>query len=283
MAVKGNASMDILPHLKAALMGLVEGLTEFLPVSSTGHLIMAGDLLHFDIPSRDVFIIAIQAAAILAVCWEYRARLLRLAFGIFSDARERRLAVNIVVAFLPAALLGVAFKSMIEKVLFRPLPVALAFFVGGAIIILVEKHVKGKPARAESIDDISWRDALKIGLFQCLALIPGTRRSGATVIGALLAGLSRRAAAEFSFFLAIPTIAGATVFSLWKARHDLAVGSDGPLYLTASVFSFLAAFACVRWFLKYISTHDFTPFAWYRMAAGAVILLTAWTGIVVWP
>lgn len=264
-------------------MGIVEGLTEFLPVSSTGHLIIAGDLLNFDIPNHEVFIIAIQAAAMLAICWEYRARLTRMAFGVLTTATERRLAIHIAVAFLPAAVLGVLLKKAVETFLFKPVPVALAFILGGAIILTVERRFAARPPRIQSIDDLTWKDALKIGVIQCAALIPGTSRSGASIIGALWIGVSRKAAAEFSFFLAIPTIFGATAYSLWKARDHLIVAEVMPLYATASVFSFLSAFACVRWFLKYIAHHDFTPFAWYRMAMGAFILLTVWTGWVDWP
>jgi undecaprenyl-diphosphatase len=267
--------LTLLLHLKAALMGIVEGLTEFLPVSSTGHLIVAGELLKFDIPGKEVFIVAIQAPAILAVCWHYRERLVRMALGMVNDARERKFALNIAIAFLPAAALGVLLKSAIEKVLFKPLPVACAFIVGGIIILLVEHCMKNmnKPSRVATVDDMTWTDAAKIGAAQCFALIPGTSRSGATIVGALLTGLSRKAAAEFSFFLAIPTVIGATVWSLFKARHDLALHGQYGLYLVAFAASFLSALACVRWFLRYVGTHDFRPFAYYRMAFGVVILL----------
>lgn len=274
--------LDLLTHLKAALMGIVEGFTEFLPVSSTGHLIVAGELLNFGIPGKEVFIIAIQAPAILAVCWVYRARLVHMALGILKDRREQKLALNIAIAFLPAAVLGVLLKSAIEKALFRPVPVACAFILGGIVILMVERRSPAKP-RVETMDGMTWHDALKIGAAQCFALIPGTSRSGATIIGALLTGLSRKTAAEFSFFLAIPTVAGATVWSLWKARHDLALHGQETLYLAGAGASFLSALLCVHWFLRYIGAHDFRGFAYYRMAFGGIILLTAFTGWVAWP
>jgi undecaprenyl-diphosphatase len=267
--------VPLLLYLKAILLGLVEGLTEFLPVSSTGHLIVVKAALHFDIPGKEAFIVAIQGPAILAVCWEYRRRLLHMARGVFTDAKDRKLAVNVGIAFLPAAVLGILFKKAIEGALFKPLPVACAFIVGGIIILLVERRMKsaGRP-RVASMDDMTPLDAVKIGAAQCFALIPGTSRSGATIVGALLTGLSRAAAAEFSFFLAIPTVIGATVWSLWKARDDIALSDEKGLYAVACAASFLSALACVRWFLKYIGTHDFKAFAWYRMAFGVVILLT---------
>lgn len=276
--------MDWLLHLKAAVLGLVEGLTEFLPVSSTGHLIVAEHLIGFRIPSRDVFLVAIQAGAILAVVWEYRARLIHLFGSLLTDKREQRLAVNVVVAFVPAAILGVLFKEAIESVLFAPVPVACAFAIGGLIILWVEKrHASGNyRPRVATIDDITWIDAAKIGCAQCLALIPGTSRSGATIIGSLLFGLSRTAATEFSFFLAMPTVIGATVYSLYKARHQAGIAADAPLYVTASVVAFVSALVCVRWLLRYVSSHDFRAFAWYRIAFGALILLTAYLGLVDW-
>jgi undecaprenyl-diphosphatase len=231
-----------------------------------------------------VFLVAIQAGAILAVCWEYRARLIHLFSSLLTDKREQRLAVNVVVAFVPAAILGVLFKEAIESVLFAPVPVACAFAIGGLIILWVEKKHASRTyrPRVATIDDITWIDAAKIGCAQCLALIPGTSRSGATIIGSLLFGLSRTAATEFSFFLAMPTVIGATVYSLYKARHQAAIGADAPLYVTASVVAFLSALVCVRWLLRYVSSHDFRAFAWYRIAFGALILLTAYLGLVDW-
>lgn len=275
--------LDYLLALKAAILGIVEGLTEFLPISSTGHLIVAEDLLGFRLASLEAFTIAIQAAAILAVCWELRARILSTIGGLGSDPRARALARNVVVAFIPAAVVGVLFKHMIEVVLFHPVPVAIAWVAGGLIILLVERmHARRtEPERVQTIDEMSWKDALKVGLAQCAALIPGTSRSGATIIGGLIFGLSRRAATEFSFFLAIPTMFGATVYSLYKARDHL-LASDLGTYAISSVFAFAAALVAVRWLLRYIATHDFKVFAWYRIVFGLVIVLTAWAGWVDW-
>ena len=275
--------MDLILALKALLLGVVEGLTEFLPISSTGHLIVAEDLVRFRLGSREAFIIAIQGGAILAVCWEYRARLLRMLRGLVNDATEQRLAVNVVVAFLPAAIIGVLFKHVIDTYLFSPLPVATAFVVGGLIILWVEKlhAARDYQPRVDSIDDVTVLDALKIGCAQCFSLIPGTSRSGATIIGALMFGLSRKAATEFSFFLAMPTVMGATVYALYKARDQLHA-ADVPLFGVGSVAAFIAALICVRWLLRYVSRHDFRAFAWYRIVFGGVILLTAQLGWVDW-
>jgi len=275
--------LDWLLALKAVILGIVEGLTEFLPISSTGHLIVAESLLRFRIASLSVFTIAIQAAAIVAVCWEYRARLLHVARGLGTDPREQRLAVNLCVAFVPAAVLGVLFKPAIETALFRPLPVALAWVIGAVVILWVERvhAAKDYAPRVSSMDEIGWLDALKIGCAQCLALIPGTSRSGATIIGGLIFGLSRTAATQFSFFLAIPTLLGATVYSLYKARQQL-TAAEMPLYAISSLFAFVAALICVRWLLRYIATHDFRPFAWYRIVFGGLILLSATQGWIEW-
>ena len=275
--------MDWLIALKAVILGIVEGLTEFLPISSTGHLIVAESLLKFRIASLPVFTIAIQAAAILAICWEYRARLLHMARGLGNDPREQRLALNLCVAFLPAAVLGVLFKRAIESALFRPLPVAMAWIIGAVVILWIERvhAAKNYAPRIGSMDEIGWLDALKIGCAQSLALIPGTSRSGATIIGGLIFGLSRTAATQFSFFLAIPTLIGATVFSLYKARHQL-TAAELPLYGISSLFAFFAALVCVRWLLRYIATHDFRAFAWYRIVFGALILVSATQGWIEW-
>jgi undecaprenyl-diphosphatase len=275
--------LDWLIALKAVILGIVEGLTEFLPISSTGHLIVAESLLKFRIASLPVFTIAIQAAAILAICWEYRARLLHMARGLGNDPREQRLALNLCVAFLPAAVLGVLFKRAIESALFRPLPVAMAWIIGAVVILWVERvhAAKNYAPRIGSMDEIGWLDALKIGCAQSLALIPGTSRSGATIIGGLIFGLSRTAATQFSFFLAIPTLIGATVFSLYKARHQL-TAAELPLYGLSSLFAFFAALVCVRWLLRYIATHDFRAFAWYRIVFGALILVSATQGWIEW-
>jgi undecaprenyl-diphosphatase len=283
--------LDWLLAFKALLLGVVEGLTEFLPVSSTGHLIVAEDVVRFTIATREAFIVAIQAGAILAVCWEYRQRLTHFLLNFHRDASEQRLAVNVAVAFLPAAVIGVLAKSTIERFLFKPLPVAIALVIGALVIFWAEaRHRRSygeldlagrRRARVESLDDVRPWDALRIGLVQCLALIPGTSRSGATIIGGLLFGLSRKAATEFSFFLAIPTVIGASVYSGFKARAQF-VAADLPLYAIGFVAAFFSALLCVRWFLRYVSQHDFRAFAWYRIVFGGVILLTAYAGWVDW-
>jgi undecaprenyl-diphosphatase len=264
-------------------MGIVEGLTEFLPISSTGHLILAGSLLDFTGDKIKVFEIVIQAGAIFAVCWEYRVKIGAVIAGLFSDAKAQKFALNLVVAFLPAAVLGVLFNKKIKEVLFSAVPVALAFIIGGLIILWVERRHKDDAvvARINSVDDMSLMDALKIGCAQAFALIPGTSRSGATIIGAMLFGMSRKAATEFSFFLAIPTLFGATIFSLYKERALLSA-ADVPLFSIGTVAAFISAFFCVRWLLRYISTHNFSAFAWYRIAFGLVIIATSYYGLVVW-
>ena len=271
--------MDTLLLLKAAILGVVEGLTEFLPISSTGHLIMAGDLLNFNDEKGKVFEIVIQFAAILAVCWEYRAKILTVVGGLSNERAAQRFATNLVIAFLPAAVLGVMFASKIKEYLFAPVPVALAFIIGGVVILWAEKR-KHRVA-FETVDDMGWKEALKVGCAQTLALIPGTSRSGATIIGGLFFGLSRKAATEFSFFLAIPTLFGATVYEVVKYRHLFHSGDIG-MFAVGSVFSFISAFLCVRWLLRYISRHDFTAFAWYRIAFGVIVIATHYSGMVNW-
>jgi undecaprenyl-diphosphatase len=271
--------MDWIFALKAVVLGIVEGLTEFLPVSSTGHLIVVGDLLHWNDARGKLFEIVIQFAAILAVCWEYRARLFDVVMKLPSDTRARCFALNVIIAFLPAAGLGALTASAIKRHLFAPIPVAIAFIVGAMIIFWVESRHR-KP-RIENIEDICWRDALWIGIAQTAALIPGTSRSGATIIGGMLTGLSRRAATEFSFFLAIPTIFAATVYELYKERHMLD-GSATQLILVGSVASFVSAFFAVRSLLRYVSSHDLKAFAWYRIAFGLGILATSYFGLVSW-
>ncbi|MGI9025578.1 MAG: undecaprenyl-diphosphate phosphatase [Burkholderiaceae bacterium] len=276
--------MDLLLLVKAVVLGIVEGLTEFLPISSTGHLILAGSLLNFTGEKAKAFEIIIQAGAILAVVWEFRAKISSVIAGLGSDPKARRFVLNLFIAFLPAAILGLLFIKKIKAVLFAPVPVALAFIVGAFIILWVERRIKtgaARPPRIDSIDDLTPLDALKIGCAQAFGLIPGTSRSGATIIGAMLFGLSRKAATEFSFFLAIPTLFAATLYSLYKERHNL-VAADVPLFAVGLIVSFIAAFFCVRWLLRYISTHDFTAFAWYRIAFGIVVLITAYSGMVVW-
>jgi undecaprenyl-diphosphatase len=275
--------MDIILALKALIMGLVEGFTEFLPISSTGHLILAGSLLNFTTEKAKVFDIAIQAGAILAVMWEYRARIAGVLGGIFSDAKQQKFVVNLIVAFLPAAALGFLFNKAIKAHLFAPVPVALAFIVGALVILWAERRHKTVPgsARIETVDDMTLADALKVGCAQAFALIPGTSRSGATIIGGMLFGLSRKAATEFSFFLAIPTLLAATGYSVIKERALLSA-ADLPLFGIGGLAAFVSAFLCVRWLLRYISTHTFSAFAWYRILFGLVILATAWFNLVVW-
>jgi undecaprenyl-diphosphatase len=275
--------LESLTLLSAVVLGLVEGLTEFLPVSSTGHLIVAGSLLGYVGEQAKVFEIAIQSGAMLAIVWEYRARFAHALGGLARDPAARRFAANLVVAFVPAAALGFLLGKHIKALLFHPVPVAIAFIVGAFVILWAERRQRASPGsvRVAEVDDMTWLDALKVGLAQSFALIPGTSRSGATIIGGMLFGLSRKAATEFSFFLAVPTLVAAGAYSLWKERALLAA-SDLPLFGVGFVVSFLSALACVRWLIRYVSRHDFVPFAWYRIAFGAVVLLTAWTGLVRW-
>jgi undecaprenyl-diphosphatase len=275
--------MDIILAFKALIMGLVEGFTEFLPISSTGHLILAGSLLNFTTEKAKVFDIAIQAGAILAVMWEYRARIATVITGLASDARQQRFVVNLIVAFLPAAGLGFLFNKAIKAHLFAPVPVALAFIVGALLILWAERRHKTLPgsSRIETVDDMTLVDALKVGCAQAFALIPGTSRSGATIIGGMLFGLSRQAATEFSFFLAIPTLLAATAYSVIKERALLSA-ADLPMFGIGALAAFVSAFLCVRWLLRYISTHTFTAFAWYRIAFGLMILATAYFEWIVW-
>ncbi len=274
--------MELTLLIQVVIMGIVEGLTEFLPISSTGHLILAGSLLNFTGEKVKVFEIVIQAGAMLAVCWEYRVRIARVILDFRSDIAARRFVVNLMVAFVPAVVLGLVFGKAIKAHLFKPIPVALAFIVGGFVIIVIEKrHRRVMYSRVDSVDDMSAVDALKVGLAQCFALIPGTSRSGATIIGAMAFGLSRRAATEFSFFLAIPTLFGATVYSLYKERALLSA-ADLPMFGVGALSAFISAFLCVRWLLRYISSHDFMIFAWYRIVFGGIVLMTALTGWVQW-
>ena len=271
--------MDQLLLGKAALMGIVEGLTEFLPISSTGHLILAGSLLGFDDAKGKVFDIAIQTGAIFAVMIVYRQRLADTLTGFGSDPRARRFAINVAVAFVPAVILGLLFGKAIKEHLFTPLVVATTFILGAFVILWAERRTAAP--RIDSIDAMRPIDALGVGLCQCLALIPGTSRSGATIIGGMLLGLSRKTATEFSFFLSMPTLIGAGAYSLWKERALLSA-ADLPLFAVGLLFSFLAAWVCVRWLLRYISTHDFTVFAWYRIAFGLLVLVTAYGGWIDW-
>jgi undecaprenyl-diphosphatase len=283
--------LDVELWVKAAIMGLVEGLTEFLPISSTGHLVLAGSLLNLTGDKIKVFEIAIQTGAMFAVIWEYRAKLLGTVAGLTHDPVAQRFARNVLIAFLPAVVFGLAFNAAIKAHLFRPVPVAMAFIVGALIILWVEKRhhrrygerdLSGQRlARVETVDDMTALDALKVGLVQCAALVPGTSRSGATIIGAMLFGLSRKAATEFSFYLGIPTLMGAGAYSVLKNRALLSA-ADTPLFAVGLVVSFFSALLCIRWLIRYVSTHDFVPFAWYRIVFGAIVLFTAWGGWVEW-
>jgi undecaprenyl-diphosphatase len=272
--------VDIVLLVKAAIMGVVEGLTEFLPISSTGHLILAGALLGFDDDKAKVFDIAIQTGAILAVVIVYWERLYATAVALPRYPLARRFTLNVLIAFLPAVVLGLLFGKIIKAHLFTPVVVATTFILGGFIILWAEKRPQSD-ARIQNVERMTPMDAFKVGLVQCLAMIPGTSRSGATIIGGMLLGLSRRAATDFSFFLAIPTLIGAGVYSLYKERALLSM-ADAPTFAVGLVFSFLSAWVCVRWLLRYIATHSFVVFAWYRIAFGVVVLVTAWSGAIKW-
>lgn len=265
--------------LQALLLGVVEGVTEFLPISSTGHLILAGQLIGFTGEKAKVFMIAIQLAAILAVVYEYRVRLTHVATTLTTDPASKRLVVNLMAGFLPAAVLGFLFYKEIKGYLFNPLVVASALMIGGVLILWAER--RKHTVSTETIDDLSWRRALAIGFAQALAMIPGTSRSGATIIGGLFLGLSRKAAAEFSFFLAIPTMFAATAYDLYKNWALFSV-SDLPLFLVGGVASFVSALIAVRTLIKFVSRHDYTVFAWYRIVFGGLVLLTAYLGVVDW-
>ncbi|HET9338188.1 MAG TPA: undecaprenyl-diphosphate phosphatase [Casimicrobiaceae bacterium] len=275
--------MDAPSLIVALALGIVEGLTEFLPVSSTGHLIVAGSLLGYTGERAQAFEIAIQSGAMLAVVWEYRARFAHAIAGLASDPLARRFALNLAIAFLPAAVLGLAFGSAIKRVLFAPVPVAIAFVAGAFVILWAERRQRLAPGtvRVDDVDAMTPLDALKVGFAQAFALIPGTSRSGATIIGGMLFGLSRKAATEFSFHLAVPTLVAAGAYSLWKSRDALSA-ADLPAFGVGFAAAFVSAFACIRWLIRYVSRHDFVPFAWYRIAFGAVILATAWSGLVRW-
>jgi undecaprenyl-diphosphatase len=271
--------MDWLLALKALLLGIVEGLTEFLPISSTGHLILVSDLLDFNDEKGKVFAIVIQLGAILAVCWEYRVKIAGVVTNIGSHQDANRFVLNLFIAFLPAAILGLLFIKTIKQYLFHPVPVATAFIIGGVLILWAErrKHV----VDVERVEDMDWKHALKIGLMQCLALIPGTSRSGATIIGGLFFGLSRKAATEFSFFLAIPIMFAATFYDVYK-HYEILHFDDIGVFVVGFVASFISALLAVRGLLRFISHHDFTVFAWYRIGFGIIVLVTAYSGLVKW-
>ena len=275
--------MDQPTLFTALVLGIVEGLTEFLPVSSTGHLIVSGSLLGYTGEQAKTFEIVIQAGAILAVCWEFRAKIVTVLRGIFTDRSAQRFAANLAIAFVPAAVLGLVFSKAIKAHLFAPVPVACAFIVGAFVIIWAERRQRSRPetVRIASVDEMRWTDALKVGCAQALALIPGTSRSGATIIGGMLFGMSRVAATEFSFFLAIPTLFAATIYSAWKDAS--LIGAQAfPAFGLGFIAAFVSGFACVRWLIRYVAHHDFIPFAWDRIAFGAVVLVTAYAGLVQW-
>jgi undecaprenyl-diphosphatase len=270
---------------KAAVMGIVEGLTEFLPVSSTGHLILTGSLLGFEggtlTPEKiKAFEISIQTGAILAIVLLYWQRLTTAVKDARHAGAGRRMLVNVLIGFLPAVVIGLSFGKKLQAALFSPVVVASTFILGGLIILWAERRTN-PVVRVNEVDDLGMMDALKIGLVQCLAFVPGTSRSGSTIIGGMLFGLSRKAATEYTFFLAIPTLFGAGAYSLLKVRHSL-VAADLPLFAVGFIFSFIAAWACVRWLLRYVSTHNFNAFAWYRIAFGLLILATAYFGVIEW-
>lgn len=272
--------MLLLELLKAAILGLVEGLTEFLPISSTGHLILAGTLLGFHDERGKVFEVVIQTGAMLAIVWEYRQRFVGLFRAFQGDAATLQFVWKLALGFLPAAVLGLMLSKPIKEVLFKPVPVALAFVVGGIVILWAEWRPK-VASRVDSVDAMTPLDALKVGLCQAVALVPGTSRSGATIIGGMLCGLSRQTATEFSFFLAVPTLTAAGVYDLIKHRDLLSV-ADLPVFGVGALTAMVSAFVCVRWLLRYVSRHDFTIFAWYRIAFGLVILWTSYAGWVDW-
>ena len=272
--------MDIVLLVKAAIMGVVEGLTEFLPISSTGHLILAGSLLGFDDAKAKVFDIAIQTGAIFAVILVYWQKIRATLVALPTERPAQRFALNVLIGFLPAVLLGLLFGKAIKEHLFTPMVVASTFILGGFIILWAERR-PATAVRVQQVDDMTMLDALKVGLVQCLAMVPGTSRSGATIIGGMVLGLSRKTATDYSFFLAIPTLIGAGVYSLYKERA-LLQAADAPMFVVGLVFSFLSAWLCVRWLLRYISTHSFVVFAYYRIAFGVLVLLTTWSGVVRW-
>ena len=275
--------MDFTLLMKAALMGVVEGLTEFLPISSTGHLILAGALLGFNDDKAKVFDIAIQTGAIGAVILVYWQKICTTVRALPKDSQARQFALNVLIAFVPAVLLGLLFGKAIKAHLFTPLVVASTFIVGGVVILWAERRQAQLPGavRIQEVEEMSWKDALKVGLVQCLAMVPGTSRSGATIIGGMLMGLSRKAATDFSFYLAIPTLIGAGAYSLFKERALLS-WADVPMFGVGLLASFVSAWLCVRWLLRFIATHSFTGFAWYRIVFGVVVLATAWSGWIPW-
>ena len=271
--------MDLWTAIQALIFGVVEGLTEFLPISSTGHQIIVADLLDFGGERAMAFNIIIQLGAILAVVWEFRRKILDVVIGLPTQRNAQRFTANLLIAFLPAVVLGVIFADLIHHYLFNPITVATALVVGGVVMLWAERRQHS--VRAETVDDITWKDALKIGFTQCLAMIPGTSRSGSTIIGGLLFGLSRKAATEFSFFLAMPTMVGAAVYSGYKYR-DLFQASDLPVFAVGFVTAFIFAMIAVKGLLKFIASHSYAAFAWYRIAFGLLILATWQFGWIDW-
>jgi undecaprenyl-diphosphatase len=271
--------VDFSLYLKAVVMGVVEGVTEFLPISSTGHLILAGGLLGFGGEKAKLFEIVIQTGAMLAVVWEYRVKFLGVLTGIFRDRGSQRFVMNVAVAFIPAAVVGVIFGDYIKERLFAPIPVALAFIIGGLVIIWAER--RRHRITIERVDDMTWPVALQIGLAQCFALIPGTSRSAATIIGGLLFGLSRQAATEFSFFLAVPTLIAAGAYEMYQERGLLSP-ADAGWFGVGGVVAFVSALLCLRWLIRYVASHDFTGFAVYRIVFGVIVIATAYAGLVTW-
>ncbi len=261
--------MELMIVLQVIVLGIVEGLTEFLPISSTGHLIVVGNMLHFTAPNAKVFDVVIQLGAILAVCWYYRSRIITLLKGCLTSKEQQHFITNLLIAFLPAAVIGLVAHDFIKEVLFSPKVVAVTLIVGGAIILIVERMKL--PLSTTSIDAVTRIQAFKIGCYQVTSLIPGTSRSGATIIGAMLSGTDRKTAAEFSFFLAMPVMFAATFLDLFKARHDLT--SDGVMLIAIGfMVSFIFGLLSVAWLLKYISKHNFVAFAYYRIVVGVLML-----------
>ena len=275
--------MDITLLVKAAIMGIVEGLTEFLPISSTGHLILAGALLGFDDEKAKVFDIAIQTGAIFAVILVYWQKIRSTLVALPTDKQAQQFALNVLIAFIPAVILGLLFGKAIKANLFTPTVVATTFIIGGFIILWAEARHKNNPGatRVHDVDAMTTGDAIKVGLVQTLAMIPGTSRSGATIIGGMLLGLSRKAATDFSFFLAMPTLIGAGAYSLYKERALLSM-ADVPMFAVGLLISILSAWLCIRWLLRYISSHSFVPFAWYRIGFGVLVLVSANMGWITW-
>ncbi len=275
--------MDIVLLLKALVMSIVEGVTEFLPISSTGHLILTGALIDFHDEKAKLFDVVIQSGAILAVCWEYRRRLALVALGLPRDPVAQRFALNVVIGFLPLAVLGVLFHGQIKQYLFAPVVVAAAFIIGGVLILWAEQRYarRAEAAMVQEVEGMSWRHALAVGLIQALALIPGTSRAGASIIGGMVLGLSRRTATEYSFFVGIPTLIGASVYDLYKQGHLLSM-ADLPHFTVGFVGAFISAFLCMRWLLRFVTSHTLNGFAWYRIAFGVLILATDYSGLVNW-